>query len=98
MSYFCKHICHHILIASTHYTSFANVVVNTPLSCRYTPLSARFRRMAWISRTVFALEEDEDKDAIAEEEPQDVVEPRKKKEKKFLAAASAYELLKLFYI
>ena len=51
--------------------------------------------MAWISRTVFALEEDEDKDAIAEEEPQDVVEPRKKK---FLAAASAYELLKLFYI
>ena len=52
--------------------------------------------MAWISRTVFASETDEDEDAVAEEEPEDVVEP--KKEKKFLAASSAYELLKLFYI
>ena len=55
--------------------------------------------MAWISRTVFAPETDEDENAIAEEDVvEDVVEPRKKKEKKFLAAASAYELLKLFYI
>ena len=68
--------------------------VNPPQPCRYTPLSDRFRRMAWISRTVFASETDED--AVAEEEPEDVVEP--KKEKKFLAASSAYELLKLFYI
>ena len=54
--------------------------------------------MAWISRTVFASETDEDEDAIAEEDPEDVTEPTKKKEKKFLAASSAYELLKIFYI
>ena len=88
----CKYILHFELLLQVE-------VVNTPLSCRYTPLSDRFRRMAWISTTVFAPETDEDEDAIAEEDVvEDVVEPRKKKEKKFLAASSAYELLKLFYI
>ena len=66
---------------------------------RYTPLSARFRRMAWISRTVFASEsDDEDEDEHLKEEPsEDIIEP-KRKQKKVLQASSAYELLKLFYI
>ena len=67
---------------------------------RYTPLSARFRRMAWISRTVFASEsDDKDEDERLREEPveEKTIEPKKKKEKKLLAASSAYELLKLFY-
>ena len=66
---------------------------------RYTPLSARFRRMAWISRTVFASEsDDKDEDERLKEEPEEnTIEPKKKKEKRLLAASSAYELLKLFY-
>ena len=55
--------------------------------------------MAWISRTVFASEsDDEDEDEHLKEEPsEDIIEP-KRKQKKVLQASSAYELLKLFYI
>ena len=75
------------------------IVVNTSRSRRYTPLSVRFRRMASISRTVFESEETEEKEnEDFKEEPQNEIEPIKKREKKFLAAPSAYELLKLFYV
>ena len=55
--------------------------------------------MAWISRTVFASEsDDQDEDETLKEEPsEDIIEP-KRKQKKVLQASSAYELLKLFYI
>ena len=69
-------------------------------SLRYTPLSTRFRRMAWISRTVFVPEEEEKEEENNEEAEVEVEEglPPKRKERKFIAASSAYELLKLFYI
>ena len=67
-------------------------------SLRYTPLFTRFRRMAWISRTVFAAEEGEkEEDEEAEVEVGEGLPP-KRRERKFIAASSAYELLKLFYI
>ena len=69
-------------------------------SLRYTPLSTRFRRMAWISRTVFVPEEEEKEEENNEEAEVEVEEglPPKRRERKFIAASSAYELLKLFYI
>ena len=69
-------------------------------SPRYTPLSTRFRRMAWISRTVFVPEEEEKEEENNEEAEVEVEEglPPKRRERKFIAASSAYELLKLFYI
>ena len=82
-----------------HLGLLVRIVVNASRSRRYTPLSVRFRRMAWISRTVFEPEETEEKKGEdLKEEPEDAIEPIKKREKKFLAAPSAYELLKLFYV
>ena len=56
--------------------------------------------MAWISRTVFVPEEEEKEEENNEEAEVEVEEglPPKRKERKFIAASSAYELLKLFYI
>ena len=56
--------------------------------------------MAWISRTVFVPEEEEKEEENNEEAEVEVEEglPPKRRERMFIAASSAYELLKLFYI
>ena len=86
-----------VLGAINFLVTFTNILIS---SLRYTPLFTQFRRMAWISRTVFAAEEDEKEEENNEEAEVEVGEglPPKRRERKFIAASSAYELLKLFYI